>query len=605
MMISTMDEKKLYYKSLKEEFVSDNEGCSLKELLLINLTGWLSNLIWRLSHNTSVIFLGLTKLPTQWLITLEFLTLVFPILGIVTFLSDQIWLTNLVMGTVTVILWCLLTWLDYGDVKLGRMRSDGGGYDEMMMASSTNASRFLEGSNPNQQTGIRTEQQESDSIRKSFNNNNSFKDDDGEDDLSRTLIRSDQRLEIIEEDEIRLMVTSISFKKPFLSIYRAQLMLITSIAILAVDFNSFPRRFSKTESWGISLMDLGVGSFVFSSGISASSTILKYRTRDLLNNTNHRNLNNCQTILNKLEILRSVRRTLPLVLIGFVRIWFTKSVDYPEHVTEYGVHWNFFFTMAVLSIFGIIIQSSLKKFNLNLIILGFTICSSNYQYVLSFGGLQDYVLSNEPRDNLISANREGLSSIPGYITIYIFGLSTGLYTLPPYPDYLSKLSSHKSSASDKDQRPMKRFKKKFSVKDKRGKLIVVILSWMVIWWTGYFFCLRFISDPSRRLVNSTYCFLITAINVSLIGFHCLIEELDQIYFSSKIKHLENERRNWSGRVPRIFDRINTNGLLFFLIANLMTGLINMKFQTIFLSDSISIMILIGYISILISIVHLI
>lgn len=49
-------------------------------------------------------------------------------------------------------------------------------------------------------------------------------------------------------------------------------------------------------------------------------------------------------------VLQSVISTLPLWLLGFARLLVTKSVDYHEHVSEYGVHWNFFFTLAIVKV---------------------------------------------------------------------------------------------------------------------------------------------------------------------------------------------------------------------------------------------------------------
>ena len=63
-------------------------------------------------------------------------------------------------------------------------------------------------------------------------------------------------------------------------------------------------------------MDLGVGAFVFGRGLVNRGKIPSWRS------------------------------TLPLLVIGFIRLALTKGVQYQEHVSEYGVHWNFFFTLT-------------------------------------------------------------------------------------------------------------------------------------------------------------------------------------------------------------------------------------------------------------------
>lgn len=56
-------------------------------------------------------------------------------------------------------------------------------------------------------------------------------------------------------------------RKRFLSGFRGGMMMYTFVAILAVDFHAFPRRYAKAETYGTGLMDVGVGAMVFAGGL--------------------------------------------------------------------------------------------------------------------------------------------------------------------------------------------------------------------------------------------------------------------------------------------------------------------------------------------------
>lgn len=58
-------------------------------------------------------------------------------------------------------------------------------------------------------------------------------------------------------------------RAPAITVFKSSTMLMTVLSILAVDFSAFPRRFVKTESFGQSLMDAGVGVCVVGMGLSA------------------------------------------------------------------------------------------------------------------------------------------------------------------------------------------------------------------------------------------------------------------------------------------------------------------------------------------------
>lgn len=94
------------------------------------------------------------------------------------------------------------------------------------------------------------------------------------------------------------------------------IVLLTCIVILAVDFPVFPRDFAKTETFGVSLMDLGTGAFIFSSALTSRLV------RGLPP----------QTIY---SVLFSWKR-LVVFLLAVGRTVAIKALRYQEHVSEYG-----------------------------------------------------------------------------------------------------------------------------------------------------------------------------------------------------------------------------------------------------------------------------
>lgn len=91
-------------------------------------------------------------------------------------------------------------------------------------------------------------------------------------------------------------------KYPFITNYRAIVIYVTVIAILAVDFPIFPRRYAKTKKYGYSLMDLGTGAFIFANGIIAPEA--KGRNSNLL---------------------KSWMSSLPLFALGIIRLLTVKG----------------------------------------------------------------------------------------------------------------------------------------------------------------------------------------------------------------------------------------------------------------------------------------
>lgn len=397
------------------------------------------------------------------------------------------------------------------------------------------------------------------------------------------------------------------------------MMIVTCAAILAVDFKVFPRRFAKVENWGTSLMDLGVGSFVFSGGAVSARAILKQQASG-------------KSLPLTTRLYASTKHSLPLLILGLIRLWTVKGLDYAEHVTEYGVHWNFFFTLGFLPPFLALFESAfalLPSFAALSIILGVT-----YEGALDFTDLTAFIVS-APRTNLFNQNREGIFSFFGYLAIFLAGRATGMYILPRDTSADEIPAGDADSARGRTSRRGSNLRKNClklaqgSFNELRGELSRAsfnpfrispaslpqtkqlygilrhsafgrLLFWAVVWSSMYIFSTTYYGlnlRVSRRLANLPYFLWVSAFNCGQLALFCAIETLffPGIY-SAKTQKEESKRAKEA--TSRVLHAFNRNGLAMFLLANLLTGLVNLTIPTLQVTQMQSMAVLVVYMSIL-------
>ncbi|KAJ2624199.1 Glucosaminyl phosphatidylinositol (GlcN-PI) nositol acylation protein [Coemansia sp. RSA 1358] len=334
--------------------------------------------------------------------------------------------------------------------------------------------------------------------------------------------------------------------KPYLSIYRAEMMLLTCFCILAVDFEVFPLKYAKVETFGTSIMDLGVGSFVFSAGIVGAKALLPRQVKN-------------KVVVSTLwhQLRAGVWTALPVLALGIARLMLTESLDYQKHISEYGTHWNFFFTLGLLPIFvplGLYMYNDLRVTSMGLLVV--------YQAMYSLTPLGDW-LEDAERTDFISANREGIFSFIGYLSMFLMGMSLGKEILP--------------DAATFEARRMR------------------IVSVLGVWTTAFisYMLVNFVLgiEPSRRFANAPYCFWVAGFNSAMLWIFMLIEE----DVDSKLPAaLSRSGRPAGYDVPMVLAAVNRNSLVTFLVANLLTGTVNMLFETLLCGPVESFIILAAY-----------
>ncbi|CAC5386222.1 PIGW [Mytilus coruscus] len=304
----------------------------------------------------------------------------------------------------------------------------------------------------------------------------------------------------------------------FISNFKAYTLIGTVISILAVDFTVFPRRFCKTETYGTGLMDAGVGLFI------VSNAVVSPEARNKMTQGQNRFS----------QVYKSIISSLPLLVLGLARVITTKGVNYQEHATEYGTHWNFFFTLAAVKILASILSFVLSVLYWKFVVISLCVV---HQYLLTYRGLSQYIIQgidgHGGRHGILDSNREGIISSVGYFIMYLFGVEIGRLVFK---------------------------KERKTVSDYMNLLGVLVISAASLFTVLPY--LTQIEPISRRFTNVPYVIWMIGICLQLMASYLLI---DLIFLF--LKSLQNKKEKGIKEdkiLYSLIDAVNYNGMILVL-----------------------------------------
>lgn len=342
---------------------------------------------------------------------------------------------------------------------------------------------------------------------------------------------------------------------PSITVFRVFMNVLTSINILAVDFPQYPRRYAKTETYGTGLMDIGVGAFVFGNAIVCPEVRLKPGAASR----------------GSFYLTKQFSSIWPLLFLGFGRLMSVKAVDYHEHTSEYGVHWNFFFTLASVRIVASLLLTAFPVHKAWIIAVMLAV---GYECLLAVSPLKTFILHGSngrgSRAGFLNANREGLFSVAGYLAIYMASAQVGLFL----------------------------FRKRSLVREWLGVVCSFLMAFFLLFICLHF-CQSFVDPVSRRMGNLSFCLWTIAYCLLLFSAYLLVDLVlvfvkllvdgaiipaswNLVQLSTTNKKQDSESQAWTPVLQDmcLITAVNQNQLLYFLLANVLTGFTNMLVDTI-------------------------
>lgn len=290
-----------------------------------------------------------------------------------------------------------------------------------------------------------------------------------------------------------------------------------------------------------------------------------------------------------------------VLLLGVSRLISVKVLNYQEHVSEYGVHWNFFVTLYCVWVVADILHSYLTRKAISFLAVALLI---GYQIFLNiFGGTQ-YIFDSS-RGSFVDANKEGIFSLFGYISLYLLMEVISFYFFHADP-HCDEKPTPSSSVSGENPQPESETMRVNSQPDTTSaqsglqsnpsfqaatnpgaskvfhqvpgfdfKFVLRLGGFSLFVWALWLLLATMVQPTSRRLCNTTYVCFSIALSCTLILATYVVDVLGDKSLSISTLNL-----------------MNTHSLAVFLIANVATGIINMTIKTIHstVAESLSVMV---------------
>ncbi|VDK23249.1 unnamed protein product [Anisakis simplex] len=161
--------------------------------------------------------------------------------------------------------------------------------------------------------------------------------------------------------------------------------------------------------------------------------------------------------------------------------------------------------------------------------------------------IQAWLLSDSvPRNDFVSANREGIYSLLGYLALYYLSSVLG--------SFISSTGIRLKSWIYRD---------------------LQLLLWTLVLFALQKLCESLFGPPSRRIVNAPYIIEMLVFHTFMTAGFLFVQLVSFFGWAAQMPQFKRDENAFELLQPCLLRAINKNAMCFFIIANVLTGVVNM------------------------------